>query len=78
LILIKYYLGNKIKENEMGWTCGTRSAYRDLVGTNEGRSPFGRTGCRWENSIQRVLHEIGQKSVDWIDPALEGTSSGLW
>lgn len=41
VILIKYYFGNGIKENEMGWTCGTRSIYRALVGNHEGGSPFG-------------------------------------
>jgi len=72
VILIKYYFGNGIKEN------GTRSAYRNLVGNHEGKSPFGRPRSRWENNIQTVLHEIGLKGVGWIDLALEGKSSGLW
>ena len=62
----------------MEWTCGTRSGHRALVGIHEGRSPFGRPSCRWENIIQTVLKEIGRKSVDWVDLAQEETSSGLW
>jgi len=62
----------------MEWTCGTRNAYRALVGKHEGRSPFRRPSGRWEDMIQTVLKEIGGKSVDWTDLAQEGTSSGLW
>jgi hypothetical protein len=29
-----------------------RGAYRVLVGKPEGRRPFGRPRCRWENNIK--------------------------
>jgi len=62
----------------MEWTCGTRNAYRALVGNHEGTSSFGRPSCRWGYIIQTVLKEIERKNLDWIDLAQEGTSSGLW
>jgi hypothetical protein len=35
-----------------------RGAYRALVGKPEGRKPFERPRCRWENNIKMDLREI--------------------
>ena len=46
LLLTKYYSGDQIKNNGIGWTGSTygeeRGAYRVLVGTPEGKRPPGR------------------------------------
>jgi hypothetical protein len=36
-----------------------RGAYRALVGKPEGRRPFGRPRCRWEDNSKMDLREIG-------------------
>jgi hypothetical protein len=36
-----------------------RSAYRILVGSSEGKRPFGRPRHRWEDSIKMDLQEVG-------------------
>ena len=36
-----------------------RGAYRVLVGKPEGKRPFGRHGCGWENNINMDLQEVG-------------------
>jgi hypothetical protein len=58
----KYYLRYQIKEKRqvghvalMGDRTGT---YRVLVGKPEGKTPLGRTTCRWENNIKMDLQEI--------------------
>jgi hypothetical protein len=62
MILRKYYLGDKIKKNEMGGACvlmmERRDAYRILVGTSEGRRPLGRLRHRWEDNIKMGLNEV--------------------
>jgi hypothetical protein len=70
--LLKYYLCYGIKENEIGWTRGTRNIYRILVGIHEVKSPFGRTSCKWGNNIHTVFKKRGRKILGWIDLAQEG------
>jgi hypothetical protein len=41
-----------------------RGAYRVLVGRHEGKRPFGRLWCRWEDSIKIDLQEVGQEGMD--------------
>ena len=33
----------------------------------KGKTPLGRTGCRWEDDIEVDLQEVGCEGVDWID-----------
>jgi hypothetical protein len=59
-----------MKEDEMGWTCGThgegRGGYRVLVGRPEGKRPLGRPRHRWEDNIKMDLREIGIDGAYWI------------
>jgi hypothetical protein len=41
------------------------NTYKILTGTLEGKSPFLRPRCRWEENIKTVK-EIGWMGVDWI------------
>jgi hypothetical protein len=43
-----------------------RNAYIILVGKPEGKTPFGRTRHRQENSIRISFREIGWEGVDWM------------
>jgi len=47
----KYYLGDEIKENEVGRLYrhmgAMRTAYKVLVRKPEGKTPLGRPGCKW-------------------------------
>jgi hypothetical protein len=43
--------------------------YRVLVVKPEGRRPFGRPRCRWEDNIKMDLQEVGSGGMDWIDVA---------
>jgi hypothetical protein len=43
-----------------------RKLFKVLVGKPEGRRPFGRPRCRWEDGIRMNLREIGLWGVDWI------------
>jgi hypothetical protein len=36
-----------------------RRAYRDLVGKQEGKTPFGKSRRRWEVNIKIYLQEVG-------------------
>jgi hypothetical protein len=36
-----------------------RSAYRVLAARPEGKRPFGRPRCRWEDNVKMCLQEIG-------------------
>jgi hypothetical protein len=70
LPLIKYYLGDQIKKNEMGREYGRHRERRDadivLVGRSEGKRPSGRRRPRWEDKIKMDLHEKGWGGVDCI------------
>ena len=46
-----------------------RGVYRVLVGTPEGKRPFGRPRHRWEDNIKMDLQEVGGGGMDWIDLA---------
>jgi hypothetical protein len=37
-----------------------------LVEKPEGKRPFGRPICRWENNIKMDPREVGLEGVDWI------------
>jgi hypothetical protein len=37
-----------------------------LVWKSEGRKPFGRPRCRWEDNIYLNLNEIGWERINWI------------
>jgi hypothetical protein len=59
-----------MKEDEVGWTCGThgegRGAYRVLVGRPKGKRPLERLRRRWEDNIKMDLREIGINRANWI------------
>jgi hypothetical protein len=44
---------------------------RVLVEKPEGKRPFGRPRCRWEDNIKMGLQEVGCGGVDWIELALD-------
>jgi len=46
-----------------------RNIYTILVGKPEGKSPFGRLRCRWEDNIKMDLQEVGCGVMDWTDLA---------
>ena len=48
---------------------GGRGVYRVLVGKSEGKKPFGRLRCRWEDNIKMDLQEVGYWGMDWIELA---------
>jgi hypothetical protein len=68
VLLSKYYLGNKIKKNEMGETYGTygdrRGVYRVLVGRSEGKRQLGKPKSIWEHNIVLHLQEVNWKGMD--------------
>jgi hypothetical protein len=43
-----------------------RNTYKMLVKKPEGKKPFGRLRCRWEDNIKMDLKEIDWKDVNWI------------
>ena len=43
-----------------------RGVYMVLVGTPEGKRPFGRPRRRWEDNIKMDLEEVGCGGMDWI------------
>jgi hypothetical protein len=43
-----------------------RDAYRGLVGKSEGRIPFGRPRCRWEDNIKMHIQAVGLRyGLNW-------------
>jgi hypothetical protein len=62
-----------MKEDEVGWTCGThgegRGVYRVLVRRPQGKRPLGRPRRRWEDNIKIDLREIGIDGANWIQLA---------
>jgi hypothetical protein len=46
-----------------------RGVHRVLVAKPEGKRPFGRPRCRWEDTIKMDLQEIGVGRGDWIESA---------
>jgi hypothetical protein len=37
-----------------------------LVAKTKGKSPLGRSRCRWENNYKMYLRELGYEADDWI------------
>jgi hypothetical protein len=73
VLFTKYYLGDRIKKNEMGEAFSThgerRGVYGILVQKPEGKRPLGKPRCRWEDNIKMDLQEVGWGSMDWIELA---------
>jgi hypothetical protein len=46
-----------------------RGVHTVLVGKPEGKRPFGRPRCRWEDSIKMDLQEDGGGCEDWMELA---------
>jgi hypothetical protein len=61
-----------IKSIRMRWvghvshTGKRRIAHRVLMGRPEGKEPFGKVWCRWENNIVMDLQEVRRRGMDWI------------
>jgi hypothetical protein len=61
-----------IKSRRMRWTGNVarigekRGVCSVLVGKPEGKRPFGRPRCRWEDIIKADLQEVGCGGMDWI------------
>jgi hypothetical protein len=68
---------DRIKKNEMGEAFETfrdrRGAYRDLVGRNDGRRPFGRSRCKWVDYITMDVQKMG-----WRGPWIRLIWLGIW
>jgi len=60
VFLIKYYLGDQMKEKEMGGACGT------CVGEAHAEFWWGTFSRRWENNIKMDFEELGWEGVYWI------------
>jgi len=64
-----------IKSRRMRWVeyvaCmwERRDVYRVLVGTVDGKRPFGRPRRRWEDNIKMDVQEVGCECMDWTDMA---------
>jgi len=39
------------------------------VGKPDGKRPFGRPTCKWEDNIKMDFQEVGSGSMDWIELA---------
>jgi hypothetical protein len=52
-----------------------RTAYRILVGKQEGKRPLGRPRRRWVDNIKIDLRDIGYNGADWIDMAQDRDQS---
>ena len=46
-----------------------RGVHRVLVGMPEGKRPFGRPRCRWEDNIKMDLQEVEGGRGDWMELA---------
>ena len=51
----------------MGQVRGEERYYRVLVGTPDGKRPYGERRLECENNIEMSPQEIGWDGVDWID-----------
>jgi hypothetical protein len=43
-----------------------KNAHKILAGKFEGKRPFGRPRCKWEDNIRMYLRGIVWEGVDWI------------
>jgi hypothetical protein len=56
-------------EPRMRWAGHTERmgvVHRVLVEGPEGKRPFGRPSCRWENNIRMDPIEVGWRRIGWI------------
>jgi hypothetical protein len=44
-----------------------RGVYRVLMGKPEGKRPFGRPRCRWEDNNKMDNQEAGFGGMDWME-----------
>jgi len=64
-----------IKSRRMRWAGHVarmgerRGVYGVLMGKPEGKSPFGRPWCRWEDNIKMDIQEVGCGVIDWFELA---------
>jgi len=54
-----------------------RGVYRLLVGKPEGKGPFERCRCKWEDNTKMGLQEVGCGCMDWIGLALDRDGAAL-
>ena len=47
----------------------SRDVYRVLMGTSEGKRPFGRLGFRWEDNIKMDPQKVECEGMGWISLA---------
>jgi hypothetical protein len=63
------YLGDRIKEDEMGWNVvridEVKNAYKILV-ENLKEEIHWRSGCRWEKNTRYEPEKNGVNKIDWI------------
>jgi hypothetical protein len=71
LLFTEYYVGDKIKKNEVGRARSTdgeiRGAYAVLVGKTRGKENTRKTQRKWKNNIKMDVQEVGWWPMDWID-----------
>jgi hypothetical protein len=68
-MLAKFHFDDSNKENEMvgNVACrGERRMQKVEVGKSEGKRPFGRSICRWDDSIKMDLRHMKWVGVDCI------------
>jgi len=70
---MKYYTGDKIKEDEIAGHVAcigqVRNAWSILLRKPEGKRSLGRPRCRWEDDMRMDFKEMCWQYVDWIDLA---------
>ena len=64
-------LSDQINTNEMGGVCGTYGAaekcIQGLEGEPEGKRPYARPRCKWEDNIKIDLKDsVGREMTDWF------------
>ena len=46
-----------------------RGVHKVMVGKSDGKRPFGRPRCRWEDNIKMDLEEVERDFGDWMELA---------
>jgi hypothetical protein len=69
----KYYYADKVNENEVGRTCGTRErrykVYKILVGKPEGKRPLARPRVDGRMGSERILRRLAEgvySGLSWL------------
>ena len=79
VLLSRCFVGDQIKEDKMGGTCGMcgrkRNIYSVLVWKPEGKRPLGRHRGRREDNIKINLKGTRCQNMDWIYVVQDG---GNW